>query len=71
VFYKILTHAKNLDPQKDAIVTIFDEGCLLVDHFDGAGAGVMTDFWDQYILINGTKELLSRVGNSGKWQARR
>ncbi|KAF4547294.1 Hypothetical protein D9617_47g010620 [Elsinoe fawcettii] len=38
-----------------------------MDHFDPKGAVVMTDFWDGYILPNGTKELLSQVGNSG-WE---
>ncbi|KAK5170341.1 uncharacterized protein LTR77_004928 [Saxophila tyrrhenica] len=65
--YQVLTHAKNLDPDTNATNTIFDNGCYIVDHFDGKGAQVVTDFWDRYILVNGIKELLSEAGNSG-WE---
>lgn len=63
--HETLTHAKNLDPQSNATETIFGNGCYLVDHFDAVGAKLVTGFWDQYILLDGTKELLSEVGNSG------
>ncbi len=33
-------------------------GSWTVDHFSARGAKVMTDFWENYLLVNGTKELL-------------
>ena len=38
-------------------------GSWSVDHFSSLGAKVVTNFWDQYILANGTKESLKDVGN--------
>ena len=68
-FYEAQTHAKNLDPQSNATGSIFDNGCYIVDHFDARGAQVVTDFWDQYILSDHIKGLLSAVGNSGMFFA--
>lgn len=42
-------------------------GSWAVDHFSTLGARVMTKFWEDYILSNGTKELLEQVGNYG-WE---
>ncbi|KAL9108497.1 MAG: hypothetical protein Q9227_006712 [Pyrenula ochraceoflavens] len=42
-------------------------GSWAVDHFSALGAQTVTDFWEQYVLINGTRELLERVGNYG-WE---
>lgn len=39
------------------------DGSFTVDHFSARGAKVMTDFWDTYLLTNGTKEALRKVGN--------
>lgn len=38
-------------------------GSFAVDHFSPAGAAVTTNFLEQYVLINGAKELLQEVGN--------
>lgn len=38
-------------------------GSFAVDHFSSTGAKVTTDFLEQYVLINGAKELLENVGN--------
>lgn len=38
-------------------------GSWAVDHFSALGAKTTTDFWEQYILQNGTRELLMEVGN--------
>ena len=42
-------------------------GSWAVDHFSAAGARVMTQFWEDHILNNGTKELLREVGSYG-WE---
>jgi hypothetical protein len=38
-------------------------GSWTVDHFSARGAKVMTDFWDKYLLVDGTKEALKEVAN--------
>jgi len=38
-------------------------GSWTVDHFSARGAKVMTDFWEKYLLVDGTKEALKKVGN--------
>ena len=38
-------------------------GSWAVDHFSALGAQTMTSFWEQYVLTNGTRELLRSVGN--------
>ncbi|KAH8802586.1 hypothetical protein F5884DRAFT_738217 [Xylogone sp. PMI_703] len=38
-------------------------GSFAVDHFSTVGAKVTTDFLEQYVLVNGVKELLEEVGN--------
>ncbi|KAI9740347.1 MAG: hypothetical protein M1834_004926 [Cirrosporium novae-zelandiae] len=43
--------------------TWLQNGSWAVDHFSIAGAQTITDFWEQYLLVNGTKELLMSVGN--------
>ncbi|KAL5434257.1 hypothetical protein PMIN07_009197 [Paraphaeosphaeria minitans] len=44
-----------------------NNGSWAVDHFSALGAQVMTNFWEQHILNNGTKDLLQQVGNYG-WE---
>lgn len=43
-----------------------ENGSFAVDHFSSTGAKVTTDFLEQYVLINGAKELLEEVGNYSK-----
>ena len=38
-------------------------GSLTADHFSSHGAKLITDFWEKYLLIDGTKEALMKVGN--------
>jgi hypothetical protein len=64
-FYQLLSHHKNLNFQSNSTSTIFNNGSYTVDHFSARGAQTVTDFWDRYILTNGTKELLQEVGNCG------
>lgn len=49
------------DPQ-----TFIQNGSFSVDHFSPVGAKVTTDFLEQFVLINGAKELLEEVGNYSK-----
>ncbi|KAF2113084.1 hypothetical protein BDV96DRAFT_150975 [Lophiotrema nucula] len=42
-------------------------GSWAVDHFSALGASIMTKFWEEHILNNGTRELLQEVGNYG-WE---
>ncbi|KAJ5605313.1 secreted protein [Penicillium lagena] len=46
-------------PPKDFI----QNGSWTVDHFSARGANLMTDFWEKYLLVGGTKEALMKVGN--------
>lgn len=38
-------------------------GSWTVDHFSARGAKVTTDFWDKYLLVDGTREALMAVAN--------
>ncbi|KAI9668279.1 MAG: hypothetical protein M1821_001099 [Bathelium mastoideum] len=42
-------------------------GSWAVDHFSALGAQTTTNFWEQHVLTNGTRELLMSVGNYG-WE---
>ncbi|KAK4555453.1 hypothetical protein LTR86_007205 [Recurvomyces mirabilis] len=45
-------------------VTEFREnGSWVVDHFSSTGAQLVIDFWENYLLVNGSKELIQEVGN--------
>lgn len=47
--------------------SFLQNGSWAADHFSAAGARTTTSFWEQYILNNGTRELLMDVGNYG-WE---
>lgn len=49
------------DPQN-----FIQNGSFAVDHFSATGAKVTTDFLEEYVLINGAKELMEEVGNYSK-----
>jgi hypothetical protein len=44
-------------------MNFIQNGSFAVDHFSPVGAQVTTDFLEQFVLINGAKELLMEVGN--------
>lgn len=56
------TPAQLRGPQKQP-QNFIQNGSWIVDHFSPRGAKVMTDFWEKYLLVDGTKEALKRVGN--------
>ncbi|KAJ9499406.1 hypothetical protein H2202_004989 [Exophiala xenobiotica] len=47
--------------------SVVQNGSWAADHFSALGAETITKFWEQYILVNGTRELLMDVGNYG-WE---
>jgi hypothetical protein len=65
-FYEHLTLHKALDVSYSTNGTIFDNGSYIVDHYSARGAETVIKFWEEHILIDGTKELLMQVGNYGK-----
>jgi hypothetical protein len=44
-----------------------NNGSWAVDHFSALGARVITQFWEDHILNNGTRELMQEIGNFG-WE---
>lgn len=61
--YRAQDGPKDLGGPQTPAQTIAQNGSWAVDHFSSLGAKTMTDFWEQSILINGTKQLLMEVGN--------
>ncbi|KAK5033113.1 hypothetical protein LTR13_007078 [Exophiala sideris] len=47
--------------------SFIQNGSWAADHFSALGARTIANYWEQYILVNGTKELLMDVGNYG-WE---
>ncbi|KAL5592436.1 hypothetical protein FOBRF1_013462 [Fusarium oxysporum] len=64
-FYQKQTLAKNLHfkPPLNASDAIFRNGSYIVDHFSAKGAETVARFWEEYILTDGLKKLLKKVGN--------
>ncbi|KAL4985144.1 hypothetical protein BDW68DRAFT_199006 [Aspergillus falconensis] len=49
-------------PQSEP-TSFLNNGSWVVDHFSKKGARVTADFWEKYLLNNGTRELIEEVGN--------
>ncbi|CAG8902477.1 unnamed protein product [Penicillium egyptiacum] len=62
-FYQRLTHAKNLELSKNQSKTVFDNGSYNVDHFSARGAETVIKFWEEHILNENMKSLLTEAGN--------
>ncbi|KAF2014360.1 hypothetical protein BU24DRAFT_441866 [Aaosphaeria arxii CBS 175.79] len=62
-FYQKLTLHKNLHFETNRTINIWDNGSYAVDHFSAKGAKVLTDFWEEYILTDNIRSLISEVGN--------
>jgi hypothetical protein len=43
-------------------------GSFAVDHFSARGATGTTDFLEEYVLVNGVRELLQEVGRYSKYR---
>ena len=68
-FYLVREHYRNeaepitlLGPQTEATDFVHN-GSWTVDHFSALGAQTMINFWNNYLLTNGTKEALMSIGN--------
>lgn len=68
-FYERLAGHKNLSFNSSRHATIFDDGSYTVDHFSANGATVISKFWAEHILSDELHELLSKVGNYGKFNS--
>ena len=53
----------DLGGPQTASASWLQNGSWSVDHFSRLGAKTITDFWDRYILANGTKDALKDIGN--------
>ncbi|KAH8674181.1 secreted protein [Xylariales sp. PMI_506] len=71
--YLVRSGVQNQLPPQDLLgpqtapQSFVQNGSWIVDHFSAAGANVMTNFWENYILVDGTKELLMQVAEYG-WE---
>lgn len=61
--YRAAADPATLTGPETAPQDFLHNGSWTVDHFSARGAKVMTDFWDQYLLVDGTKEALMEVAN--------
>lgn len=64
-YYQKRTLNKNLKFENNQTATIWDNGSYIVDHYSAAGAQTVIKFWEEYILIDGLKEMLMEVGHYG------
>lgn len=53
----------NTTVPQSPITSFVQNGSWLVDHFSSTGAQLVIDFWEQYLLVNGSRELIQEVGN--------
>lgn len=44
----------------------FDNGSYVVDHFDGKGAKVVSEFWEEHVLDEQVLQLIGQAGRYGK-----
>ena len=66
-FYEKRTENHNLVPAREDPRTIFEDGSYTMDHFDARGAQTVINFWEQHILNDNVRELLSEAGQCGKF----
>lgn len=57
----------NASVPQSPVETFVENGSWVVDHFSATGAQLVIDFWEEYLLVNGTRELIQEVGNYG-WE---
>ncbi|KAK6216503.1 hypothetical protein LQW54_003509 [Pestalotiopsis sp. IQ-011] len=61
--YRAQQGPEGLEGPQTAPESWLQNGFLAVDHFSAQGAKLVTDFWEQHILQNGTRELLQEIGS--------
>ncbi|KAE8152210.1 hypothetical protein BDV25DRAFT_75389 [Aspergillus avenaceus] len=66
-FYQHRTLHQNVPRTSNLSTSIFDNGSYTVDHFSARGARTTTRFWEEHILTDEVKQLLTKVGNYG-WE---
>ena len=57
----------NASVPQSPVETFVENGSWVVDHYSSTGAKLVIDFWENYLLGNGTRELIQEVGNYG-WE---
>ena len=53
----------NTTVHQSPVETFVQNGSWIVDHYSSKGAQVIIDFWEDYLLDNGTRELIQEIGN--------
>ncbi|RMY75379.1 hypothetical protein D0862_13944 [Hortaea werneckii] len=53
----------NSSVPQSPVETYRQNGSWIVDHFSPTGAQLIIDFWEKYLLGNGSRELIREVGN--------
>lgn len=49
------------------VTSFVENGSWVADHYSARGAELIINFWEEYLLGNGTRELIQEVGNYG-WE---
>lgn len=63
-YYAVQPLERELAAWKSNPQTIFQNGSVAVDHFSAVGAKIITDFIEDYVLLDGVKELFQQVGKN-------
>jgi len=53
----------NASVSQSPVTSFRENGSWVVDHFSLLGAQLVIDFWEDYLLGNGSRELIQQVGN--------
>lgn len=61
--YRAQQGPEGLDGPQTTPESWLQNGSWAVDHFSSRGARLTTDFWEQHILRNGTREVLQEIGS--------
>ncbi len=63
--YERYSNQRSVDPTENA-VDIIGNGSWVTDHFSAAGAGLVTNFWEETILSADSRALVSSAGGHGE-----
>lgn len=63
VSYARRSYSRACIPSSEAPQNILQNGSFTVDHFSATGARVTTEFLENYVLVDGVKELMMDIGN--------
>lgn len=62
-YYAGHSYSREVQPWSASPKTIFQNGSLATDHFSASGAKVITDFLEEYVLDDESKDLFREVGH--------